>query len=223
MKNLVFAISMSILALTPCAGQSMSGWRGLHFGSAPEEVVKIMGPAKKDQLNQKLVVNSARGAAWLSVDEKEKIYRKMIFDKPEGFAEAKLFFRDNKLVAIELQPKYKSEAGWLDPDDLASAFKVDFKPHNAVFGGKPLGTPQEFGSNGDPATKLNLHAFYEMIAVAEDSFIFASVDNREPINLSLFGGSNGRRESKDKEARDTGGEFPGYVTSVQIFSRTISK
>lgn len=141
----------------------------------------------------------------------------MTFDKPEGFAKARLYFKDNKLSVIELEAKYAFEEGWLDPDDLNKVFDLNFKPHNAVFGGKKLPPPDEFAVSGDASTKNEFHAFYEMIAVTEKSFVFVGVNNSE--KFSVLGGNS---ESNAKKKRDKGGEFPGNVRTIQIISRSFS-
>jgi hypothetical protein len=198
------------------------GWRGLVLDvSTPEDAIRILGKPSKDKDKQAFTLVAAR--EWLGSVEKQKIFRKLTFKKPEGFAQATLFFKDNKLVMIELEGKYEFEEGWLDPDHLFKIFSADFKPHNKIFGGKRLLPPEEFSRVGDPATK-DFAYYYDMIAVAERSFILADVNNSEPSAAGLFGANPSyNRDQKDKKRRDAGGKFPGNVEKIQIISRSLTK
>jgi hypothetical protein len=202
-----------------------NGWHNLTLNiSSVENAITEFGKPKKDETNKGVEIISARGAEWLSLSKDSKTFRKLTYEKPDVFAKANLYFKDNKLAIIELYPKYEFENGWLDPDDLNRIFDAKFNPHNSVFGGKPLGTPDEFVAAGNTMAIKDLRAFYEMIAVTEDCFAFASVDNREPIGIGLFGRNPlYDAEVKDKKRRDAHGEFPGFVTVVQIISRALAK
>jgi hypothetical protein len=229
MRNFIFVVVLCLLAFLPAQAQEISkvqvdGWRGLKFDvSTVEDAVKALGKPAKDEANKNVEIISRRGADWLTVSENEKVFRKLTFEKLENFAKARLYFKNDKLAVIEFEAKRVSEEGWLDPDDLTEVVEADFKPHNAVFGGKKLSSPREFAVSGDPSTKDKFHAFYEMVAVSEKFFVFASVDNREPIPVGLFGKNPSyRQNSKAKEKRDKNGDFPGFVREIQIFSRSFS-
>lgn len=197
------------------------GWRGLVLdGSTVEDAIRILGQPSKDKDKQRVELVAA--SEWLGDLEKQKLFRKLTFKKPEGFAQATLFFKDNKLVIIELDGKYEFQEGWLDPDALFSLFNADFKPHNKIFGGKRLLPPEEFSRVGDAATK-DFAWYYDMIAVAERSFILADVKNSEPSAVGILGANPSySRETKDKKKRDAGGKFPGFVEKVQIISRSLA-
>jgi hypothetical protein len=230
MRNFIFVVAVCLLAFLPSQAQEAArtqadGWLGLTLNvSTAEDAVNILGKPVKDEAGKTVEILSRRGGEWLNVSDNQKVFRKLTFDEPEGFAKARLYFKDGKLAVIELQPKYTAEEGWIDPDDLAEVVEADFKPHNSVFGGKKLPAPQEFAVSGDPSTKEDkLHAFYEMIAVGEKFFVFASVDNNKPMAVGLFGRNPSyRQKSKEKKARDKNGEFPGYVNQIQIVSRSLA-
>lgn len=214
MRNLILVVSLCLLIVLNIQAQIISepqdnGWHGLIINvSSVDDAVKSLGKPVKDETNQKVEVVSVRGEDWLNGTQKQKIFRKLTFEKPERFAKARLYFKDNLLVVIELQPK--------------SATEADFKPHNTVFGGKPLGKPEEFAIKGDPTTDKEIRAYYEMIGITEKCFVFARIDNTEPEAVGLFGANpTYNRKRKEKKKRDSNGNFPGNVNLLQIISRSL--
>lgn len=107
---------------------------------------------------------------------------------------------------------------WVDPDDLEALFGASFKPQRRKFGDK-LAPPSQFQANAPAELKKEEYAYwYDMIAVAEGSFIYALVDNYQYID-GLFESADTKRR---KEINARGGKYPGYVTEVQIISRTLA-
>lgn len=223
MRNFIFVAVLCLLAFLPSQAQEIKtqfdGWRGLTLDvSTVEDAVAKLGKPTKDEINKDVEIISRHGADWLNITKNQKIFRKLTFDKPEGFAKAKLYFKDNKLAIIELEAKYAFEEGWLDPDDLNEVVDADFKPFNAMFRDNKLPSPAEFAGFDDPTTKKEFRAYYEMIAVTEKSFVFAGVENRE--KFSVLGGNS---VVNSKKKRDKGGSLPGNVRTLQIISRSLSK
>lgn len=226
--SFIFVAILCLMVVLPCQAQEIKtqsdGWGGLVLDvSTVEDAVKKLGKPAKDETNKNVEIISYRGEDWLNIPKNQKVFRKLTFNKPQNFAKAKLYFKDDKLAIIELEAKYAFEEGWLDPDDLNKIVDADFKPHNSVFGGSKLSSPAEFAVSGDPKTKGELRAFYEMIAVTEKSFVFAAVQNTEPTAIGLFGRNPlYGKEKKDKKKRDANGDFPGNVRVLQIISRSLS-
>jgi hypothetical protein len=230
MRSLLLSLALCFITVLTSYSQSTigpaaDGWHDLHLGiSSVDDAIKQLGRPAKDEVNKGLEILSPRGADWLSFTKDQKIFRKLTFEKPELFRKAKLYFFESKLAVIQLDAHYEFEDGWLDPDDLDKIVDVKFLPHNSVFGGKPLGTPVEFVANGDPTVSKRIAAYYEMIGITAKSFVFANVNNTEPIAIGLFGRNPlYKSEAKAKKNRDSGGKFPGYVTELLIVDRGLSK
>ena len=197
-------------------------WRGLAVdGSTTEDAIRILGQpaADKNAQNLKVVLVDK----WLPGGKfNQKIFRQFTFKKPTGFDEAQLSFLDNKLVLIRLTARTGDVPDWIDPDDLPTTFNTKFIYSEWHFGKKlaPLADFEKL--DGTPPKKFA--ELYNLIAITDQSFIVAGINNIEARGLSLFGPSCtgcAKRENKERKQRDAGGVFPGQVTFIEIVSRKL--
>ncbi|HLM00128.1 MAG TPA: hypothetical protein VK400_03670 [Pyrinomonadaceae bacterium] len=176
-------------------------WRGLVIDEAtPDDAIKLLGKPDKDKTDS-LQIFGIRD--WLTKDIKQKKYRVLGYEKPEGLDYVVLGFLDEKLVFIKLDPKK------LPTNALARAYGIEFAPNfngiNVAF------NPKNFERNQGKLYPKNYPAVYDLIAVSEKTFLCAAVDN------SSFG-------SVLKEAMgvpDSTISFPGKIIYLQIVSRKL--
>lgn len=217
-------VSMLFLALAcapvVCCAEDVrpDGWAGmvLHT-STPEDAVRIFGPAAKDK--DRVALDLPRPLSWLS-DKwwKQKTFRTLTYKKLREYKEVRFSFLDGKLVVISMvAPDAEFEDTWIDPDDLATLFGVSFKPHQRTT--KKLVTPAEFLANApDELKKDEYDYWYDMIAISDKSFIVAVADNYKYIS-GLFEKPEAKRR---KKINARGAKYPGYVSDIEIVSRTLA-
>jgi hypothetical protein len=197
-------------------------WRGLVVDvSTTEDAIRILGRPSGDKSNQSLRL--ALVDKWLPGGKyNQKIFRQFTFKKPAGFDEAQLSFLDNKLVLIQLSARTGDIPNWVDPDDLGATFNAKFIYSEWHFGKKLLPLPEFEKLDSTPPKKFA--ELYDMIAITDQSFIVAGVDNIKARGIGLFGPPCtwcAKQENKKKKTRDAGGSFPGQVTFVEIVSRKL--
>jgi len=176
-------------------------WRGLVIDeSTPDDAIKLLGKPDKDKIDS-LQIFGIRD--WLSKQIKEKKFRLLGYEKPEGLDFVWLGFLDDKLVFIKLDPKN------LSPNALARTYGVDFAPN---FKGIDVAfNPKNFERNQGKVYPKNYPTTYDLIAVTEKTFLCAGVAN------SSFG----------SVLRDVMGvpdstiSFPGKLMYLQIVSRKL--
>lgn len=194
------------------------GWRGLVLNvSTPDDAIRLFGPPAKDK--DKTALDPVRPLSWLSEKYKQKVFRTLTYKKLHGFKQVQLSFHENKLVLVSMEaPNAELEKEWIDPDDLESLFAATFKPHRRKYKSK-LPPPAEFQAN-EPAElqKDDYDYWYDMIAVTENSFIVAVADNYKYID-GIF---ESRDTKKRKEINARGTRYPGYVSEIEIISRTLA-
>src|SRR5438067_2422036 len=109
-------------------------WRGLVLNMAtPDDAVRLLGQPSNDKMSDLRVFIIDK---WVTEKQKQKIYRTLTFNKPQGLEEAQLSFLDNKLVMIRLVAKDVERAddpNWIDPDDLSEMFGTKFTPWGVKF------------------------------------------------------------------------------------------
>ena len=194
------------------------GWRGLVLEvSNPDDAIRLFGTPVKDK--DKTALNMQRPLSWLSDKCKQKVFRTLTYKKLYGYKQVQLSFLDNKLVLISLEaPNAELEENWIDPDDLESLFAVNFKPHYRKYRSK-LPSPSEFQANAPTELKKEEYDYwYDMIAVSENSFIVAITDNYKYIS-GLFDSPDVK---KRKEINARGKRYPGYVSQIEIISRSLA-
>jgi hypothetical protein len=178
-------------------------WRGLVIDqSTPDDAIKILGKPAKDKLG----AMSAMGVDhWLTKRHKEKIFRNMEFGKLEGMKAVYLSFLDDKLVSITVRLD-KS----ISPEALTNIYGVKFEPQ---IGAMDVGfSPRDYERNQGKIYPKTYPTVYQMVAVSENSFVDAMVEN-----VPSFGGALARSAG----VPDTPGSFPGKVHFIQLVSRTL--
>lgn len=176
-------------------------WHGLVIDEAtPDDAIKLLGKPKKDKTDSLQIFGIKD---WLTKDIKQRKYRVLGYEKPEGLDYVVLGFLDDKLVFIKLDPKK------LPTNALARAYGIDFAPN---FNGIDIAfSPKNYERNQGKVYPKNYPAVYDLIAVSERTFLSAAVDN------SSFG-------SVLKEAMgvpDSTISFPGKIIYLQIVSRKL--
>jgi hypothetical protein len=193
------------------------GWAGmvLHT-SSPEDAVRLFGTPAKDK--DKVALDLPRPLSWLSDKWKQKIFRTLSYKKVREYKEVRFSFLDGKLVAIWMEaPDGELEDNWIDPDDLGTLFGVSFKPNERT--NKKLVSPAEFLANApDELEKDGYDYWYDMIAISDNSFIVAVADNYKYIS-GLFEKPEAKRR---KKINARGAKYPGYVSDIEIISRTLA-
>ena len=229
LKYLTVAVVLGLASLlwgTSSLAQQSSlqpdGWRGLIIDvSTPQDAIRILGQPSSDKSGQSL--HLVLVDKWLSGGKyNEKVFRILRFKKPDGFNEAWLSFREDKLVLINLVPHTGNVPDWIDPDHLAEMFNSKFIYSEWHFGKKlpPLAEFEKLDST--PPKKYA--EIYHMIAITDRTFIMGYVDNEKSYGIGLIGPpctGCANAENKKKKARDAGGTFPGQVSGIDIVSRKL--
>jgi len=195
MKTIIFILifAFSIFA------QNSHSWKGLVIDEAtPEKAIEVLGKADEDKTDSFRVYKIDE---WVTKEIREKKYRRLEYKTVEGFEKVILCFKENKLVFIELNPKK------LSPNVLAKSYEVPFKPVFSKFD-QSLNRRDFERDNGDLKAK-KYPSFYYLVAVAEKTFLLASVSN---TSIGSLLGSKSNNDDLD---------LPGKVAQFQIISRTL--
>lgn len=176
-------------------------WRGLIIDEAtPDDAIKLLGKPKKDKTDSLKIFGITD---WLSKQIKEKKFRLLGYEKPEGLDFVWLGFLDDKLVFIKLEPNK------LPANALARAYGIDFAPNfngiNVAF------NPKNYERNQGKLYPKNYPAIYDLIAVSEKTFLSAAVDN----------GGFGSILKEAMGVPDSTISFPGKIMYLQIVSRKL--
>lgn len=219
--NLAIALLL-LFFTTPALAQdnqvAADRWAGMVINvSTPEDAIRLFGPPSKDK--DKVVLGLPRPISWLSAKQKEKIFRTLSYKRIQEYKSVQFSFLDGKLVAISMEaPDGEIEDNWIDPDDLERLFGAVFKPSRRQRGIK-LAPPAEFQANAPVELKKDDYDYwYDMIAVTEQTFIVAIADNYIYIS-GLFEKPEAKRRKKIN-ARGT--RYPGFVSDIEIISRTLA-
>ena len=215
------SLLLLMLACAPavCSAEDVrpDGWGGMVLDtSTPEDALRLFGPAAKDK--DKVAVDLPRPLSWLSDKWKQKTFRTLTYKKLREYEEVRFSFFDGKLVVIAMvAPDAELKDTWIDPDDLESLFHVSFKPHERTT--KKLVSPAEFLASAPDELKHDGYDYwYDMIAVSDKSFIVAVADNYKYIS-GLFEKPEAKRR---KKINARGAKYPGYVSDIEIVSRTLA-
>ena len=176
-------------------------WRGLIIDETkPDEAINLLGKPKKDKTDSLKIFGIQD---WLTKQIKEKKFRLLGYEKPEGLDFVWLGFLDDKLVFIKLEPKK------LPATALARAYGIDFAPNfngiNVAF------NPKNYERNQGKLYPKNYPAIYDLIAVSEKTFLSAAVDN----------GGFGSILKEAMGVPDSTISFPGKIMYLQIVSRKL--
>ena len=219
MKLTLIILLFLSFTLPPGDEARSDGWAGMVLDvSTAEDAVRLFGTPAKDK--DKVALELPRPLSWFSDKYKEKVFRTLTYKKLQGYKQVQFAFLDARLVAIMMEaPNAELEKEWIDPDDLEELFAVVFKPHKRQHNRK-LPTPPEF--QNDAPTELQKDDYdywYDMIAVSEKSIIVGIADNYQYIS-GLF-------ESRDAKLRKKinarGARYPGYVSNIEMVSRTLAR
>jgi hypothetical protein len=222
----VFGIFAIIISAICCAASLFAQandhrpdrWGGMVLGiSGPPDAIRLFGPAVKDQ--DKIALDLPRPLSWLSGKCKEKIFRTLTYKKLHNYNQVQFSFLDSKLVSITLEaPNAELEENWIDPDDLEALFGISFKPQKRKYHSN-LPSPSEFQANAPAELKKDEYAYwYDMIAVSETSFIVAVADNNQ-YRARLFESADVKRR---KKINARGARYPGYVSGIEVLSRSLA-
>ncbi|MEK6284019.1 MAG: hypothetical protein AABN95_27035 [Acidobacteriota bacterium] len=178
-------------------------WRGLILDQSTfDDAVRVLGKPAKDKIGS---VSAQEIDNWLTKKRKEKIFRNVQFDKPEGMKKVFLSFLDDKLVMITLQLKNS-----ISPEAISNIYGVPFEPK---IGAMNIAlNPRDFEHNQGKIYPKTYPTVYSMVAVSERSFVTAMVTN-VPSLLGALGKSAG--------VADKPGSFPGKVEFITLVSRTL--
>ena len=216
--NIIIVLFCAVSLLAQVNDPRPDGWSGMVLNvSSPDDAIHLFGAPAKDK--DKTALDIRRNLSWLSDKYKQKVFRTLTYKKWHGYKQVQLSFLDNKLVLISLEaPNAELEQNWIDPDELERLFAVSFKPHHRKFRGK-LPAPSEFQANAPTELKKDEYAYwYDMIAVTENSFIIAIADNYQ-YRSGLFDSPDVK---KRKEIKARGRMYPGYVSYIEIVSRSLA-
>ena len=224
LKSVLVALVCASALFAQEAGKS-NEWNGMTLNvSTPEDAIRLFGAPVKDKDGQNLEI--IRATSWLSGKQDEKVFRTISYKNLKDCKYVQFSFLDNKLVLISLEtPSGLKEPNWIDPDDLENLFGVEFKPYARKFG-KTRPSPEDFQANApsELPRKRSYKYWYDLMAVAKESFLIAIADNdddrvgaplipSDPTNLGL----------KDRrKAINFNGKYPGFVTHIQIISRKLA-
>ncbi len=203
MKKLLPLILLFVWSLSVC-GQDKAlpdRWRELILDEAtPEQVLEKFKNPKADKPNQSF--RPLKYNEWFNV-KNNKNFRLIHYENIEGFKDAKLFFLDNKLVVIQLEPEK------LGASALAQSYGVDFEV--LVSGISKALSPQDFDRDKGKAYPKRFPDFYEVMHKAEKSCIFAGIANNSVG--SILGRGIG--------LEDDSNSLPGKVSMIQLISRKL--
>src|ERR1051326_6326609 len=101
MKPLLILLLLTAGPLTALAQDDSAKpdrWRNLILNeSTADDAIQVLGKPSKDSIGQ---LPTAPLSNWITKRQKEKIFRTLEFNKPEGINKAWLFFLNGKLVEI---------------------------------------------------------------------------------------------------------------------------
>lgn len=188
-----FALPLSTLA------QSFDSWRGLRLDeTTPAVVLEKFEKPKEDK--------SGVGFRPLKYDEwfiKDKNYRMIHFENIEGFSDVMLYFRDDKLVVIHLEPKN------LKASLLPQTYNADFDV--LVSGIDKAAFPNDTETVRGKNYPKHFPQLYWLMHRAEKSICFVMVGNNSARSiLGSLGAST-----------DDMNSFPGNAEQIQLISNSI--
>lgn len=198
--KLILTIAITLFTFTAIDAQQTNQWRGMVLDqTTPEHALEAFGKPKAD----KVITNFRpyKYDEWF--DYKKQSFRMIQFDKPEGFKEVKLFFKDGLLRAIELNP-IKLEASL-----VSKSYGVPFEP---IFDGNSNDVSGRLATDTRVNRSIQFPTVYTMMHRGENSYIFVLVDNvsfRSTLGTLLAG------------PMDDVNSVPGKAARIQIISRAL--
>lgn len=202
-KLLQLLLLLTVPALTQeTEGPKPDRWRGMIIDeSTPEDAIKGLGKPKEDKIDRIRVFDV--DSKWISKKQGEKIFRKLKFEKPQGFDKAELSFLEGTLVLIDLDFEKEIQAS-----SLSRIYGIQFVPK--ISGFQEGMFPKDYERNEGRVYPKTYPSVYSLVAVTEKVFIGSLVANN----------SFGSILRQGMGARDTG-DFPGKSARIQIISRRL--
>jgi len=193
-------------------------WAGMVLNvSTPDDATRLFGTPAKDK--DKVALDVPRPLSWLSDKCKQKLFRTLTYKRIQEYKQVQFSFLGGKLVSISMEaPNAELEDKCIDPDDLEQLFGVVFKPNRRKHNSK-LPPPSDFPASAPAELKKDEYAYwYDMIAVSENSFIIAVADNYQ-YRSGIIDSPDVKRR---KKINSRGLRYPGYVSEIEIISRTLA-
>jgi len=197
MKRLLPLFLLAFAA--PIFAQQPDRWKGLIIDqSSPDDAITALGKPDADKIDSFRVYKIDD---WLTKEIRDKKYRRLEYEKLEGFKKVILAFKDEKLVFIELNPHK------LDPDALEPAYGIPFTATADKF--DMAMNPGRYETNSGKTRARSYGSVYYLYSKSPKTFLLAGVGN------TSLGSLLGAKSVND----DVG--YPGHVLYLQIVSRTL--
>jgi hypothetical protein len=185
-------------ALTAAAQEERFQWKGLSFEtSSIQDTIKALGKPKKDKIEK-----AKFDSAIPSNVKGQMNFRKLQYKNIDDFDEVYLLFLNEKLVGFEFSPEKKK----ILATDLSKLYNADFLFMEGIAKGTKL---TDFEGQKETTVPKVYPGFYFMLTAKPDSAIVATIDNNTWKALW-----------RDAVKKPTVDLFPGYVSNIQIFSRS---
>lgn len=196
---LIFVLSFTVFSQNP------DSWRGLVLDEAtPEKAAEILGKPKTDKANQSF--RPLKFNEWFDV--KTKNFRIFHYENAaaiEGFKDVKLIFRNEKLVALTLEPEK------LEASALSRAYGVEFQYLSDKISQSMA--PRDFERDNGKTYPKNYPDIYYLMHNAEKSYIFALIANN----------SLGAILGKGMGVKDASESIPGKVAVIQLITKSLEE
>lgn len=197
----LFVLSLSVFGQNNDKAQT-DRWRGLILDEAtPEQVLDKFKNPKADKSNQPF--RPLKYNEWFAV-KNNKNFRFIHYQNIEGFKDVKLFFLQNKLVAIQLEPEKLAAAL------LTQTYGVNFEV--LVSGFEQAANSQDYERDKGKVYPKSFPTVYEVMNKSDKSYLFAGIANNS------FGTILGKSMGVDI---DDSNSLPGKVYMIQLISRKL--
>lgn len=202
MKIFFSIILLGTLLWSAAAGQSFE-WKGLKLEAAtPTEALALLGKPRKEKIEN---ISDQIPASTRAKNNNQTTIRKMFFKKIDDFEEVFLTFYNEKLVEIKFSLKKKT----LPAKSISNLYNADFLFIESL----PKNTKvADFEGQKETTVPKIYPGFYSMLSVRRDVIILASVDN-----------NSWKAVWRDATGKPTVEMFPGYITDLQIVSRSLEE
>lgn len=182
------------------AAQERFTWKGLRFETSTiQDTIDALGKPKKNKIENVKVVKTISPNAGAKMD-----FRKLEYENINEFDEVYLLFLNEKLFSLELNPKKKKS---MLAADLGKIYSADFLYMEGL--PKELDFAAYEGQKETTVPKVYSGGFYYMISVKPDIAILATINN-----------NSWKAIWRDGVKKPTVEMFPGFVSKIQIFTRS---
>lgn len=201
---------------------TINGYRGLEIdSSSADDVVKLLGKPGKIKENVPFLA-PPRIEKWLNISPTDKKFKKLAYAEMSPFRNVDFYFLDDKLVVINARfndaQSYRAKV--LAPDDMEAYFGTKFKSYFTRIHKHFPATVKDFLEYSPPPyNKRDFRGtYYNMTSVTEKTFIVTWVNSINGfLAPSIYKGHKKNEESIFEP------HFGGYVSDLQIISRTLEK